>query len=139
LQNYSIIFQDYSTTPPFYGVYNDSEPGARKPAGPNPTKQKGATSAQIALSWLLAPTPWIVPIPGTTRLSHIEENIGALNVELTSNICKRLIGLRQNPDSMGPTSRGSGAYNRFITARSKRNHHHFIQKKGSKNANTKTG
>ena len=46
-------------------------------------KQKGATPAQIALAWLLAQKPWIVPIPGTTRLSRLEENIGAVNVQLT--------------------------------------------------------
>ena len=47
-------------------------------------EQKQATSAQIALAWLLAQKPWIVPIPGTTKLSRLEENIGAVSVELTS-------------------------------------------------------
>jgi aryl-alcohol dehydrogenase-like predicted oxidoreductase len=46
-------------------------------------KQKNATPAQIALAWLLAQKPWIVPIPGTTKLHRLEENIGAVNVELT--------------------------------------------------------
>jgi aryl-alcohol dehydrogenase-like predicted oxidoreductase len=46
-------------------------------------KQKKATPAQIALAWLLAQKPWIVPIPGTTRLDRLEENLGAANVELT--------------------------------------------------------
>jgi aryl-alcohol dehydrogenase-like predicted oxidoreductase len=46
-------------------------------------KRKDATSAQIALAWLLAQKPWIVPIPGTTKLHRLEENIGAVNVELT--------------------------------------------------------
>ena len=45
--------------------------------------QKGATPAQIALAWLLAQKPWIVPIPGTTKLHRLEENIGAVAVELT--------------------------------------------------------
>ncbi|WP_035240503.1 aldo/keto reductase [Desulfobacter vibrioformis] len=44
---------------------------------------KGATPSQIALAWLLARKPWIVPIPGTTRLHRLEENLGAENVELT--------------------------------------------------------
>jgi aryl-alcohol dehydrogenase-like predicted oxidoreductase len=48
-------------------------------------KQKKATPAQIALAWLLAQKPWIVPIPGTTKLPRLEENIGAAAVELTSN------------------------------------------------------
>src|SRR5262249_38696636 len=46
-------------------------------------QRKNATSAQIALAWLLAQKPWIVPIPGTRRLSRLEENIGAVAVELT--------------------------------------------------------
>lgn len=46
--------------------------------------KKHATPAQIALAWLLAQRPWIVPIPGTTKLSRLEENIGAASIELTS-------------------------------------------------------
>ena len=45
--------------------------------------QKKVTPAQIALAWLLAQKPWIVPIPGTTKLHRLEENIGAASVELT--------------------------------------------------------
>ena len=45
--------------------------------------EKGATPAQIALAWLLAQKPWIVPIPGTTKLHRLEENLGAVNVTLT--------------------------------------------------------
>lgn len=46
--------------------------------------RKEASPAQIALAWLLARKPWIVPIPGTTKLSRLDENIGAVAVELTS-------------------------------------------------------
>ena len=46
-------------------------------------REKNATPAQIALAWLLAQKPWIVPIPGTTKLSRLDENIGALSVELS--------------------------------------------------------
>nr|NIU58496.1 aldo/keto reductase [Phycisphaerae bacterium] len=46
-------------------------------------QEKNATPAQIALAWLLAQKPWIVPIPGTTKLNRLEENLGAVNVELT--------------------------------------------------------
>ena len=46
-------------------------------------KKKNATPAQIALAWLLAQKPWIVPIPGTTKLHRLDENIGAVAVELT--------------------------------------------------------
>jgi aryl-alcohol dehydrogenase-like predicted oxidoreductase len=45
--------------------------------------RKGATPAQIALAWLLAQKPWIAPIPGTTKLSRLEENLGAVAIELT--------------------------------------------------------
>jgi len=45
--------------------------------------RKGATPAQVALAWLLAQKPWIVPIPGTRRLERLDENLGALDLELT--------------------------------------------------------
>jgi aryl-alcohol dehydrogenase-like predicted oxidoreductase len=45
--------------------------------------KKGATPSQIALAWLMAQKPWIVPIPGTRNLNHLDENLGALDVELT--------------------------------------------------------
>jgi aryl-alcohol dehydrogenase-like predicted oxidoreductase len=48
-------------------------------------KRKKATPAQIALAWLLAQKPWIVPIPGTTKLERLEENVGAASIELTSD------------------------------------------------------
>jgi aryl-alcohol dehydrogenase-like predicted oxidoreductase len=48
-------------------------------------KQKRTTPAQIALAWLLAQQPWIVPIPGTTKLTRLDENIGAVAIELTSD------------------------------------------------------
>lgn len=48
-------------------------------------KEKKATSAQTALAWLLAQKPWIVPIPGTTKLHRLQDNIGAAEIELTGN------------------------------------------------------
>jgi aryl-alcohol dehydrogenase-like predicted oxidoreductase len=53
-------------------------------------KQKKATPAQIALAWLLAKKPWIVPIPGTTKLARLEENLGAANVSLTTDDVRAL-------------------------------------------------
>jgi aryl-alcohol dehydrogenase-like predicted oxidoreductase len=47
--------------------------------------KKKATPAQIALAWLLAQKPWIAPIPGTTKLARLDENIGSLAVELTAD------------------------------------------------------
>jgi len=52
--------------------------------------KKNATSAQIALGWLLAQKPWIVPIPGTTKLERLEENIGAVAVQLTPDDLREL-------------------------------------------------
>ena len=51
-------------------------------------ERKGATPAQIALAWLLAQKPWIVPIPGTTKLHRLEENLDAVNLELTEDDLK---------------------------------------------------
>jgi len=53
-------------------------------------ERKGATPAQIALAWLLAQKPWIAPIPGTTKMHRLEENLGAVNVELTGDDLKQI-------------------------------------------------
>ena len=53
-------------------------------------RQKNATPAQIALAWLLAKKPWIVPIPGTTKLHRLQENIGAVDVQLSPDDLHRL-------------------------------------------------
>ena len=53
-------------------------------------EEKKATPAQIALAWLQGQKPWIVPIPGTTKLSRFEENIGAANVELAGSDLGRI-------------------------------------------------
>jgi aryl-alcohol dehydrogenase-like predicted oxidoreductase len=68
--------------------------GTRRPRPPDPgvardraqiAGPKQATPAQIALAWLLAQQPWIVPIPGTRRLGRLQENLGAAAVELTDD------------------------------------------------------
>ena len=56
-------------------------------------QQKKATPAQIALAWILAQKPWIVPIPGTTKLHRLEENLGAVNVELSADDLRELDGI----------------------------------------------
>ncbi len=53
-------------------------------------KRKNATKAQITLAWLLAQKPWIIPIPGTTKLHHLEENLGGASVELTADDLKAI-------------------------------------------------
>ena len=55
-------------------------------------ERKRATPAQIALAWLMAQKPWIVPIPGTTQMAHMLENIGAADVRLTSSELSELNG-----------------------------------------------
>jgi len=59
-------------------------------------KRKQATPAQIALAWLLAQKPWIVPIPGTTKLHRLEENIGAAAIELTSDDLREIDSAASN-------------------------------------------
>jgi aryl-alcohol dehydrogenase-like predicted oxidoreductase len=53
-------------------------------------ERKRATSAQLALAWLIAQKPWIVPIPGTTNVSHMEENLGAAAITFTADELKQL-------------------------------------------------
>jgi aryl-alcohol dehydrogenase-like predicted oxidoreductase len=53
-------------------------------------QRKGATPAQVAIAWLLAQKPWIVPIPGTTKLHRVEENLCAVNIALTENDLKQI-------------------------------------------------
>ena len=55
-------------------------------------ERKNATPAQIALAWLLAQKPWIVPIPGTTKLHRLDENLGAVSVELTPDDLREIDG-----------------------------------------------
>jgi aryl-alcohol dehydrogenase-like predicted oxidoreductase len=59
-------------------------------------RRKNATPAQIALAWLLAQKPWIVPIPGTTKLSRLEENLGAASIELTRDDLRAIDGAAAN-------------------------------------------
>ena len=51
----------------------------------NIAESKGGTPAQVALAWLLAQKPWIVPIPGTTKLHRLEENLGAVDIQLSAD------------------------------------------------------
>lgn len=53
-------------------------------------RERGMTSAQLALGWLLQKAPWIVPIPGTTKLSHLEENLRTLDFTLAAEEWKEL-------------------------------------------------
>src|SRR6266567_1104519 len=64
-------------------------------------KRKKATPAQIALAWLLAQKPWIVPIPGTTKLKRLEENIGAVELELTRDDLREIETAASNIEVQG--------------------------------------
>lgn len=70
--------------------------------------QKQATSAQVAIAWLLAQKPWIVPIPGTTKLHRLEENIGSTELELTAadlaQIKQGLAGIEAHGDRYMPAN-----------------------------------
>ena len=77
-------------------------------------KDKGATPAQIALAWLLARKPWIVPIPGTTKLHRLEENLGGADVTLSAADIERIessaaaipiVGERSSPEMEAMTGR----------------------------------
>ena len=63
--------------------------------------RKNATPAQIALAWLLARKPWIVPIPGTTKLHRLEENIGAASLQLTQEDMREIDDAASNIDVSG--------------------------------------
>ena len=56
-------------------------------------ENKGATAAQVALAWILAQKPWIVPIPGTTKLNRLEENLGAVKLALTPEELREIDGI----------------------------------------------
>jgi aryl-alcohol dehydrogenase-like predicted oxidoreductase len=64
-------------------------------------KQKRATPAQIAIAWILAQKPWMVPIPGTTKLHRLEENIGAANVTLTPGDLRQIEEAASGIDAQG--------------------------------------
>lgn len=63
--------------------------------------EKNATPAQIALAWLLAQKPWIVPIPGTTKLHRLQENVGAVNVQLTTEDLQKVESALQDIEIVG--------------------------------------
>ena len=67
----------------------------------NAAKTKGVTPAQIALAWLLAQKPWIVPIPGTRKISRLEENIGSVDVALTPDALKSIRTAAENIQTVG--------------------------------------
>ena len=62
---------------------------------------KGATASQVALAWLLAQHPWIVPIPGTTKVHRLQENSGAVELELTAEDLEEITAAANKVDVQG--------------------------------------
>lgn len=81
---------DFRNTLPRFEAENRKANQAMVELLQNIATQQNATPAQIALAWLLEQKPWIVPIPGTTKLHRLEENLGATNVALSSNELKQI-------------------------------------------------
>lgn len=82
-ENTKLDSSDFRSTVPRFSVENRKANQALVDLLYKVAEGKNATPAQIALAWLLAQKPWIVPIPGTTKLNRLEENIGAIDIELT--------------------------------------------------------
>ena len=72
--------------------------------------RKKATPAQIALAWLLAQKPWIVPIPGTTKLDRLHENIGAVAIELTADDLREIDAAASKINVQGARGTGKEQY-----------------------------
>jgi aryl-alcohol dehydrogenase-like predicted oxidoreductase len=81
---------DFRSTVPRFSEQNRKANQALIDAVADFATAKNATPAQIALAWVLAQRPWIAPIPGTTKIHRLEENLGAVNVELTVDDLRRL-------------------------------------------------
>ena len=82
-ENTTFVDSDFRNTVPRFNPENRKANQELVELVKRMAERKEATPAQIALSWLLAQKPWIVPIPGTTKLHRLEENLGAVDVELT--------------------------------------------------------
>jgi len=81
---------DFRSTVPRFSAENRKANQAVVDLVASLAKRKGSTPAQVALGWVLAQKPWIVPIPGTTKLARVEENLGATQVELTTDDLRQI-------------------------------------------------
>ena len=84
-KNTKLDSSDFRNTVPRFSAENRKANQALIDLLNKVAQEKNATPAQIALAWLLAQKPWIVPIPGTTKLNRLTENLGAVNVELSAD------------------------------------------------------
>ena len=83
-ENTSFDKTDFRNTVPRFSEENRKANQALVDILGDIAKQQDATPAQIALAWLLAQKPWIVPIPGTTKINRLEENLGAVDIQLSA-------------------------------------------------------
>jgi aryl-alcohol dehydrogenase-like predicted oxidoreductase len=91
-ENTSFDSDDFRNTVPRFSEENRRANQALVDVLGEIADEKGATRAQIAIAWLLAQKPWIVPIPGTTKPHRLEENLGAASVELTPDDLREIEG-----------------------------------------------
>jgi aryl-alcohol dehydrogenase-like predicted oxidoreductase len=91
-ENTSFDSDDFRNTVPRFSEENRRANRALVDVLGEIADEKGATRAQIAIAWLLAQKPWIVPIPGTTKQHRLEENLGAASVELTPDDLREIEG-----------------------------------------------
>ena len=89
-ENTAFASTDFRNTVPRFSVDNRKANQAVVEMLSTIATRKGVTPAQLALAWVLAQRPWIVPIPGTTKLHRLDENLGAVNVELTRDDLRQI-------------------------------------------------
>jgi aryl-alcohol dehydrogenase-like predicted oxidoreductase len=89
-ENTKLVSSDFRSTVPRFSPENRKANQVLVDLLSRFAKEWGATPAQIALAWLLAKKPWMVPIPGTTKLNRLEENLGALHIELTPGALQQI-------------------------------------------------
>lgn len=89
-ENTSFDKNDFRNTVPRFSEENRKANQALVELLGNISKEKNASSAQIALAWLLSQKPWIVPIPGTTKLHRLEENVGAADIQLSEGDLEKI-------------------------------------------------
>jgi len=89
-ENTTFDSSDFRNTVPRFSPENRKANRAMVDLLQKIAQRKRVTPAQVAVAWLLAQKPWIVPIPGTTKLRRLEENLGAVNVALTESDLKQI-------------------------------------------------
>lgn len=100
-RNASFSDQDFRSTVPRFSEKNLKENFALVDLVTSFAEEKNATPAQVALAWILYQKPWIVPIPGTTKISRLEENLGAATINFTEEELKKITEATSKIDLVG--------------------------------------